>query len=94
MVKNISTGEALLLKKLDPISQREYVLSKQAADYLQTSPGAWFSLTLDSAFMGKGQAVLGNTIRHCAMPSLSHSDFPDDLHCGFWPSATALRQSY
>ncbi len=57
VVKNLSTGEALLLKKLDPISQREYVLSKQAADYLQTSPGAWFSLTLDSAFMGKGQAV-------------------------------------
>ena len=57
LVKNLSTGEALLLKKLDPVSQQEYILSKQAADYLQTSPGAWFSLTLDSAFMGKSQAV-------------------------------------
>ena len=57
VVKNLSTGEVLLLKKLDPVSQQEYVLSKQTADYLSTSPGAWFSLMLDSAFMGKGQAV-------------------------------------
>lgn len=57
VVKNLSKGEVLLLKKLDPVSQQEYVLSKQTADYLTTSPGAWVSLTLDSVFMGKGQAV-------------------------------------
>jgi len=57
VVKNLSTGEALLLKKLDPVSQQEYVLSKQVVDYLNTSPGAWFSLTLDSAFMGHSQAI-------------------------------------
>ena len=57
LVNNLSRGEALLLRSLDAVSQREYVLSKQTADYLSTGPGAWVSLAIDSALMGKAEAV-------------------------------------
>lgn len=57
VVASLSTNEAVILQRLDPVAQKRYVLSKQATHYLGSNPGAWFSLMLDSAFMGQSTAV-------------------------------------
>ena len=57
IVEHLSMEEVLLLKEAGLVAQEEFILSQQLADYLQTSPGAWLSLMLDSAFMGEPQAI-------------------------------------
>lgn len=57
IIRNLPTDEVVLLKRLKPADREEYLYGIQTVHYLNSGPGAWISLALDSALSGHALGI-------------------------------------
>lgn len=57
VIERLSLAELREWKQADSVLRQEYLLTKQAADYLRRYPEGWIPLMIDAAVMGHAQAI-------------------------------------